>query len=185
MCLYTQQDPIGIAGGLNLYGYAGGDPINFSDPFGLMACEEEDEEAQAACLELEAAERLLSQGSDCPTCDMRAETAAQLARDNPEFAEAVTWGMAGTGAGIAVGGIIRVGAAGLSATASGASTAEIGLIGRTANALFGGSGVLNKGRYLRIGTSRDGGERVFRVAGRIVGWFKNDPHLVLWRMGPL
>ena len=35
MGLYTQQDPIGIAGGLNLYGYAAGDPINFSDPFGL------------------------------------------------------------------------------------------------------------------------------------------------------
>jgi RHS repeat-associated protein len=32
---FTQQDPIGIAGGLNLYGYANGDPINFSDPFGL------------------------------------------------------------------------------------------------------------------------------------------------------
>lgn len=32
---FTQGDPIGIAGGLNLYGYAGGDPINFSDPFGL------------------------------------------------------------------------------------------------------------------------------------------------------
>ena len=32
---FTQQDPIGLAGGLNLYGYAGGDPINNSDPFGL------------------------------------------------------------------------------------------------------------------------------------------------------
>jgi RHS repeat-associated protein len=32
---FTQIDPIGIAGGLNLYGYAGGDPVNFSDPFGL------------------------------------------------------------------------------------------------------------------------------------------------------
>ncbi|MEX0599722.1 MAG: RHS repeat-associated core domain-containing protein, partial [Rhodothermales bacterium] len=36
---FTQQDPIGIAGGLNLYGYANGDPINFSDPFGLDPCE--------------------------------------------------------------------------------------------------------------------------------------------------
>jgi hypothetical protein len=35
MGLLTQEDPIGIAGGLNLYGFAGGDPINFSDPFGL------------------------------------------------------------------------------------------------------------------------------------------------------
>ncbi|WP_405282509.1 RHS repeat-associated core domain-containing protein [Gaopeijia maritima] len=32
---FTQQDPIGIAGGSNLYGFANGDPINFSDPFGL------------------------------------------------------------------------------------------------------------------------------------------------------
>ena len=24
-----------MAGGLNLYGFAGGDPVNFSDPFGL------------------------------------------------------------------------------------------------------------------------------------------------------
>lgn len=32
---FTQEDPIGLAGGLNLYGFAKGDPVNFSDPFGL------------------------------------------------------------------------------------------------------------------------------------------------------
>jgi RHS repeat-associated protein len=32
---FTKEDPIGLAGGLNLYGYAGGDPISYSDPFGL------------------------------------------------------------------------------------------------------------------------------------------------------
>lgn len=37
---FTQEDPIGLAGGLNLYGFAGGDPVNFSDPFGLWPCPE-------------------------------------------------------------------------------------------------------------------------------------------------
>jgi RHS repeat-associated protein len=37
---FTQEDPIGLAGGLNLYGFANGDPVNFSDPFGLFECEQ-------------------------------------------------------------------------------------------------------------------------------------------------
>lgn len=32
---FTQTDPIGLAGGMNLYGFADGDPVNFDDPFGL------------------------------------------------------------------------------------------------------------------------------------------------------
>jgi RHS repeat-associated protein len=32
---FTQEDPLGLAGGLNAYGFASGDPINYSDPFGL------------------------------------------------------------------------------------------------------------------------------------------------------
>ena len=32
---FTQADPNGIAGGLNLYGFGGGDAVNYSDPFGL------------------------------------------------------------------------------------------------------------------------------------------------------
>jgi hypothetical protein len=33
----TQEAPIGLAGGLNLYGFAAGDPVNFTNPFGLCA----------------------------------------------------------------------------------------------------------------------------------------------------
>jgi RHS repeat-associated protein len=32
---FTQEDPIGLVGGMNLYGFAGGDPVSYSDPFGL------------------------------------------------------------------------------------------------------------------------------------------------------
>jgi RHS repeat-associated protein len=35
---FTQPDPIGIAGGLNSYGFAAGDPVSYDDPYGLR-CE--------------------------------------------------------------------------------------------------------------------------------------------------
>jgi RHS repeat-associated protein len=34
---FTQTDPIGIAGGLNTYGFAAGDPVSYSDPYGLCS----------------------------------------------------------------------------------------------------------------------------------------------------
>jgi RHS repeat-associated protein len=35
---FTQEDPIGLAGGLNAYGFADGDPVSYSDPHGLFTC---------------------------------------------------------------------------------------------------------------------------------------------------
>jgi RHS repeat-associated protein len=32
---FTQEDPIGLAGGVNLYGFAEGDPVSYDDPYGL------------------------------------------------------------------------------------------------------------------------------------------------------
>ena len=34
---FTEEDPIGVAGGLNLYQYAGNNPASFTDPFGLCS----------------------------------------------------------------------------------------------------------------------------------------------------
>ena len=35
---YSAEDPIELEGGLNLYAYAGGNPVNMIDPLGLQAC---------------------------------------------------------------------------------------------------------------------------------------------------
>jgi RHS repeat-associated protein len=35
---FTQEDPIGLAGGVNLYGFAEGDPVSYADPYGLAVC---------------------------------------------------------------------------------------------------------------------------------------------------
>jgi RHS repeat-associated protein len=43
---FTSQDPLGLGGGLNVYGFAGGDPVNGDDPFGLCY-HGEDKAAQA------------------------------------------------------------------------------------------------------------------------------------------
>jgi len=65
---FTQEDPIGLAGGMNLYGFAGGDPVNFADPFGLCKNAKGDPVSPREC--------------DAPTPEVTLDT---------KIAEAVLW----------------------------------------------------------------------------------------------
>jgi RHS repeat-associated protein len=49
---FTQEDPLGLGGGLSVYGFGGGDPVNYRDPFGLSACKDADGK-ETACPEPE------------------------------------------------------------------------------------------------------------------------------------
>ncbi len=60
---YISADPIGLAGGINLYGYTGNDPVNWIDPWGLSPCCQGDGE-------YEKCENLCkSRGSDILVCE--------------------------------------------------------------------------------------------------------------------
>jgi RHS repeat-associated protein len=58
---FTQTDPIGIAGGLNTYGFAAGDPVSYSDPYGLC--------------------KTLPDGSVDPECEARARRTEELTKE--------------------------------------------------------------------------------------------------------
>jgi len=65
---YLTADPIGLDGGLNLYGYVGNDPLNYTDPFGLDkheimgVCFECDEKELAFCL------KFTGDNEECAKC---------------------------------------------------------------------------------------------------------------------
>jgi RHS repeat-associated protein len=105
---FTQEDPIGLAGGLNLYGYANGDPVNFSDPFGLCT-------PQPQCF----AEAVQLLGRMAPEL-------------NRELATFLPKNLAAAGAGALFGGIVaRVGAmlrgGGAAASAEVTASAPVGM----------------------------------------------------------
>jgi RHS repeat-associated protein len=47
---FTQEDPIGLAGGLNTYGFADGDPVSYTDPYGLRAIIDDGCDPPGSCL---------------------------------------------------------------------------------------------------------------------------------------
>ena len=73
---FTQEDPLGLAGGLNVYGFASGDPVNFSDPFGLCpVCIIEVVEALGAANAVAASSEASAAGAALATVASHAATA--------------------------------------------------------------------------------------------------------------
>jgi RHS repeat-associated protein len=46
---FINEDPIGLSGGLNMYGFISNDPMNFLDPFGLKSLSKEKKVIKAMC----------------------------------------------------------------------------------------------------------------------------------------
>jgi RHS repeat-associated protein len=61
---FTQPDPIGIAGGLNVYGFAAGDPVSYTDPYGLSAERNGDDDPSDLPKLLEQLAQLTNQSTD-------------------------------------------------------------------------------------------------------------------------
>jgi RHS repeat-associated protein len=81
---YTQSDPIGLAGGINTYGYVEGNPVNWVDPLGLVS-----EEAKKGCKAYCA-----SQGKEVESCTSKEinlivktieRSSCKCSGDNPKY----------------------------------------------------------------------------------------------------
>jgi len=93
---FTQEDPLGLAGGLNLYGFAGGDPVNYSDPFGL--CSVEDKKA-GNCTQANMGSTEIAAGGACNlTC--KEEHQWTPGNTSPGLVDPVAIGAGGVAGGI-------------------------------------------------------------------------------------
>ena len=164
---FTQEDPLGLAGGLNVYGFAAGDPVDFSDPFGLSC------KVRGNCTQMDVApddNSLVSDpslgpilGQGCPAISDACNAAPLVPKSGKEalVRTGVVLGAAALGAGIGIALDAVGGAEEVAATTHGAM--------RMADASRLSAEAVKDvmGNATRVGVQRDGA-RVFvqEVGGR-------------------
>lgn len=113
---FLTQDPIGLAGGVNLYAYAGNNPVSYSDPFGLKG--------ESSCLPFCAVGALIAYGLEF----MAVAVAVDVAVDHLQGRETdlARSSVVGFSAGVVFGGASIIGRAALSSGAVGEVATAIG-----------------------------------------------------------
>ena len=173
-----------MAGGLNLYGFAGGDPVNFSDPFGL--CPPPPGTFDALCFAVDLSAGFGDAVTFGLTAKLRGDADAQVDKSSAVYTAGE---VAGVAASAALGGAVAktIEEGGVLATSAPARAAGR-LVVRAAESLLGTGGKLNTGKVLRIGVGKLGGgtgRAVLRVAGSAVKAAAGAEHVNLVDLGRL
>jgi len=182
---FTQEDPIGLAGGMNLYGFAGGDPVNFSDPFGLCP-----EWVDGKPCDLNAVASFAAGFGDAVSFGAtnwvrdKMGTNDVVDKDGAAYFGGQVGGfVAGAALGSATAGAIREGGT-LATSGPVRSLATKALSSDAGRALFGKGGSMNAGRAFRMGVSKGKeGRMVFRMAGEAVESAAGTNHIDLIDLG--
>jgi RHS repeat-associated protein len=86
---FTQPDPIGLAGGLNSYGFAAGDPVSYADPYGLFKIEYGDTKSNLQVVKLRATSPLIAR--DLEDMERHPDT-FRFERGSVFLSPGTTWG---------------------------------------------------------------------------------------------
>jgi len=181
---WTQEDPIGVAGGTNMYAYVGSNPVAYTDPFGL--CPPPPGTFDPLCVAVNLSAGFGDAVTFGLTAKLRGDADAQVDKSSAVYTAGQ---VAGVAASTVLGGAVAktIEEGGVLAT-SGPARAAGRLVVRAGESLFGRGGTLNTGGAFRIGVGKLGGgtgRAVLRVAGSVVKAATGVEHVNLVDLGRL